>query len=110
MKESKVESYLFCSPCKEETPHIIIYINNEIYSVECTNCHRKQEIKIDLKKKFYKELYYRISSKPSRITKEYKEDLNRFIGSMPKRVVSKPYRLMKDITSARKVIKHHSDK
>jgi hypothetical protein len=109
MKESKVKSYLYCVPCHEETPHIILYIDNEIKSVECEICARKQEFKFDINKKFYKELYYRISSKPSRITQEYRQDLNHFILGFPLRIASKPYRLMKDLNSAREIIKRYKE-
>ncbi|WP_394237736.1 bh protein [Niallia oryzisoli] len=110
MKESKVESYLHCTKCKEETPHIIIYINNEIKSVECETCQQKQEIELNIIKEFYKELYNRISTKPSRITQEYKQDLNHFILSIPKRVIRKPYSAVKYINSSRKIIKNYKKK
>lgn len=107
LKEAIVESYLHCIHCKEETPHTILYINNEINRVECEICHNKQEIELDIMKEFYKEIYQRISTKPSRITQEYKQDLNHFLLSIPKRVISKPYRLMKYLNSTRKFIKKH---
>lgn len=107
MKESKVESFLHCTHCKEETPHIILYINNQIKSVTCEVCERKQEIELDIMKEFYKEFYNRVSSKPSRITQEYKQDLNHFLLSIPKRVLSKPYRLMRYLDDSRKVIKQY---
>jgi transcription elongation factor Elf1 len=107
MKESKIESYLRCIHCNDETPHIITYINSEIRSVECENCHHIQEIEMNIMKKFYKEIYNRVSTKPKRITQEYKEDLNHFLLSIPKRVISKPYRLIRYLNTSRKIIKQY---
>ncbi|RAS80774.1 bh protein [Priestia endophytica] len=105
MKESKMEANLYCIQCRDETPHVIFYINNRIKNVECEECHRIQGIKIDIMKEFYKEIYERISTKPARITQEYKQDLNKFLLKLPARAISKPYRLIRDLNNSRKVIK-----
>lgn len=107
MKESTVESYLHCTHCNEDTPHIISYLNGEIKSVQCENCTHKQEIEMNIMKEFYKEIYERVSTKPSRITQEYRQDLNHFLRSIPKRVFSKPYRLVRYLNTSRKVIKQY---
>ncbi len=61
-------------------------------------------------KEFYNELYQRIASKPSRITNEYREDLSHFLFSLPIRVISKPYRLAKDMNQSHKVIRQYKNK
>jgi hypothetical protein len=110
MNIKKMEADLFCIRCKEDVEHKITYVNNKIASVKCLACQNAMELNIDVSKEFYKEIYYRISTKPSRITKEYREDLSNFLFSLPVRVVSKPYRLLKDINASRKMIKGYKTK
>ncbi|MBD1381740.1 bh protein [Metabacillus arenae] len=110
MKRSEMEASLFCTYCNEETPHMIVYINDEITSIECEDCHHIVEIKVDIMKEFYKELYERISTKPSRITHEYKRGLISFLSKLPMRAASKPYRLMSDLNQSRKVIRQFKKK
>jgi hypothetical protein len=107
MKSSEMEANLYCTHCKDETPHVIMYINGKIKGVECEECQRSVGVRVDVMKEFYKEVYERISTKPSRITHEYKEDLSRFLSSLPTRVISKPYRLMRYLNETRKVIKQY---
>lgn len=107
---SEMEAGLYCTRCHDETIHRVVYINDKIQSVECEECHRVTGVKIDPKKALYEEVYDRISSKPSRITQEYKQDLSKFVSGMPMRVISKPYRLMKYVNETRKTwkqTKHH---
>jgi hypothetical protein len=100
-----MESDLYCITCSDETPHIITYVNGNLESVKCEECGRIMKIQRDIMKEFYKEVYDRISTKPARITTEYKEDLSRFLYKLPIRVISKPYRVMSDLNESRKVIK-----
>ncbi|WP_209123990.1 bh protein [Alkalihalobacillus sp. BA299] len=110
MKVKQMEADLFCIRCKEEIEHNITYVNDRIASVKCLECQNAVEFDIDVSKEFYKEIYERISTKPSRITKEYREDLSNFLFSLPIRVVSKPYRILKDINVSRKIIKGYKRK
>jgi hypothetical protein len=110
MKESEMSAELFCSQCNDETPHTILYINNEITKVQCDDCNRTVGVKLDIMKEFYKEIYERVSTKPSRISKEYKQDLSHFLSRLPMRVISKPYRLMRDLNESRKIINHYKDR
>lgn len=110
MKVKKMEAGLYCVNCKDEVNHEVTYINDDIKSIRCTECGRTKELKIDLKKEFYSEIYERISTKPTRMTKEYKEDLSHLLLSLPVRVIRKPYRLLKDVNTSRKVIKTYKSK
>ena len=110
MKKYVMKASLFCLHCNDETPHIIVYINNEITSVQCEDCNHQVGIKVDIMKEFYKEIYERVCTKPSRITQEYKEDLSHFLSRLPFRVVSKPYRLMRDLNESRKIILQYRKK
>jgi hypothetical protein len=110
MKEAEMKASLFCLHCNDETPHSIVYINNEITRVQCEDCNHIVGIKVDIMKEFYKEVYERVCTKPSRITKEYKQDLSHFLSRLPIRVVSKPYRLMRDLNETRKIIQQYRSK
>lgn len=91
-----MEVGLYCNSCKEEFPHRVYYINGKIARVECQECSRTMVFKVDVLKEFYKEVYKRVSTKSNRVSKEYKKDINRFLTGIPIRLMSKPYRLMKD--------------
>lgn len=110
MKRSVMKANLYCTHCNNETPHEVVYINEEITSVHCEDCNYKVGIKVDIMKEFYKELYEHISSKPSRMTEEYKKDLSRFLARLPIRVLSKPYRFMRYLNESRKVMKYYRKK
>lgn len=109
MKISELDVSLYCSRCHDETLHRVQYLNDKIHSTECTNCHRKIEMNLNPTRELYKEVYKRITSKPSRLTKEYKEDLSKFVGGFPKRVISKPYRLMRNVDETWKAFKKLKD-
>ncbi|XJZ26671.1 bh protein [Bacillota bacterium Lsc_1132] len=109
MKVSELDVALYCSHCHDETLHRVLYLNSKIYSTECTNCHRKVMMEINPVRELYKEIYIRVTSKPTRLTKEYKEDLNKFIGGLPKRVLSKPYRLKKYVNETKVAFKKMRD-
>ena len=110
MKVKKMEAGLYCVNCKEEVNHEITYINDDIKSIRCEQCNRTKELKMDLKKEFYKEIYERISTKPTRMTEEYRKDLSHLLLSLPVRAIRKPYRLLKDVNSSRKVINTYKSK
>lgn len=102
MKISELDASLYCSSCHDETLHRVKYLNDKLHSIECTNCHHKNEMHLNPRRELYKEVYKRITSKPSRLTKEYEADLSKFIEGFPKRVLSKPYRLLKNVNETRK--------
>jgi hypothetical protein len=110
MKFSVVDVFLYCSCSKDETLHRVQYLNEKIHSTECTDCHRKFEINLNPTRELYKEVYKRVSSKPTRLSKEYKDDLSKFISGFRKRLLSKPYRLMRNVDEtikAYKKLKNH---
>lgn len=96
MKETSVNTSLFCVRCKEETEHTIVYLNEQISRIECNVCGRHIDIQIDLSHEIYDEVLTRIKSKPVRMTEEYREHLKEFLFSLPGRIVSKPYRVYRE--------------
>lgn len=110
MKIKQMEADLYCIHCKGETEHCISYVNEKLSSVKCEECEHEIEFNIDVTRELYKEIFARISTKPARMTKEYREDLSQLLFSLPIRVISKPYRLLKDIKQSRNVIKGYKSK
>lgn len=107
MKIIEMEADLYCVHCEEEVSHKLAYINNRLSHVECEMCQRVVEMSVDVTREMYKELYERISTKPTRITEEYRKDLSHFLLSFPLRVVSKPFRVLKEIHDTRKIVKNY---
>jgi GTPase SAR1 family protein len=105
MKISEIDVTLYCSNCHDETLHHIQYLNNKIQSIDCTNCHRKQVTEMNPMRELYKEVYKRVTSKPTRLTKEYKKDFSHFIEGLPKRVLSKPLRLINYISETKEALR-----
>ncbi|MEK8132155.1 bh protein [Paenibacillus filicis] len=101
MKEKTLETFLFCNHCKEEEGHIIVYLNNRISEIKCQTCGLKLSIQIDLSHELYNEVYKRIRSKPARMTEEYRNHISQFLMTLPVRVISKPYRVYREVKEIR---------
>jgi transcription elongation factor Elf1 len=110
MEYKEMEAILFCIHCNDERDHVITYINGKISRIECTSCHHTVEIKVDLLKEFYQEVYEKIVNKPVKITEEYRKDLSKFLLSLPIRIIKKPYSLYKYIKQTRSVMKTYKEK
>ncbi|MDI3548743.1 MAG: hypothetical protein PWR10_2395 [Halanaerobiales bacterium] len=93
----KVETELFCIECEEETVHTVIYLDNKIQRVKCNKCG--SVFGIDHKKLI--ELHTlstaeHILKEPFKLNKELKEKGTQFLFSLPKRLLTKPYRITKE--------------
>jgi hypothetical protein len=71
-------------------------LNKRISSTECKKCTKRLDLKLDIPNEIYNELYTRIKTKPARMTEEYRAQLSEFLLSLPKRVVSKPFRAYRE--------------
>ncbi|TBL81677.1 bh protein [Paenibacillus thalictri] len=107
MEEKKMEAELYCLPCRGETVHTIVYINNKLSKIECQACHHLHVISINVKEELYHEILERIISKPTRMSKEYKADLTLFLKSLPIRMLSKPFRVYKEARTMKRYIDEH---
>ncbi|GAB2546068.1 bh protein [Gracilibacillus alcaliphilus] len=105
MKRSEMETELFCTQCMDHTLHQISYLNEKISKIECEQCHHVVKLRLDVKKEFLKESYYKAVSKPGQIRRELKEGKGDFLIHFPARVVTKPYRLVKYLNESWKVVK-----
>jgi len=109
MKTSEIDASLYCSHCHDDTLHHVLYINGKLYCTECTNCQRKIVMNLSPMRELSKEVYKRVISKPTKLTNEYKEDLSKFIEGMPKRVITKPFRLIKYVNETKNAFKKMKD-
>lgn len=98
MSRSIVDADLFCANCNQETEHQIEYLSDKIQSITCTKCGSAVHLDVSSMEKYYKEdVISRLVSKPGRMTREMQADLNGFLKSFPLRVVTKPYRIIKEL-------------
>ncbi|WP_232696321.1 hypothetical protein [Brevibacillus daliensis] len=98
MKETAIETELYCMTCLGQAPHTVIYVNDILYKVTCEQCGKESVMEPDLIKEIYTQYVDRIISKPHRITQEFREDLSHFISTLPYRVISKPYRTYQEFS------------
>ncbi len=105
------EVELLCIPCLHSTVHTVTYMDRRLVSLECEECHHRTEMgeggtanqtthRItlrDMERLYTEEFLHRILTKPQRITQELEEDLSLFLATLPLRMVTKPYRVMKEI-------------
>ncbi len=97
MKNNTIDAILFCESCGDDREHEIHYHDNQIQSIECKACHHKIIINQEYVKKHYRsDFIERVLSKPRRMSKEMQADLNGFLHTLPYRVVTKPYRVLKE--------------
>lgn len=108
MKETSLDAELYCPRCLSMTVHQMIYLNDRISRIECGTCGRAIGIRVDVKYELYNELLNRIMTKPTRITKEYRDNVGLFLRTFPRRLSSKPFRLMKEVKEARKIMAKYS--
>jgi hypothetical protein len=106
MNITKMQADLFCINCNQDTLHDVIYLEESIERISCTKCETTLEIDEDLVLSTYAAaLFKRINTKPNRMNKEIKNDLSRFLCSIPIRVVTKPYRMVKEFKNIKDMMK-----
>lgn len=94
----KTETYLFCNNCESETKHIVIYLEDEIRRIKCEQCDRTFGIdRKELLEEYTVETVEHILTEPLRLNKELKEEGTGFLISLPKRLLTKPYRIVKEV-------------
>jgi len=110
MNITKMKADLYCVNCRKNTLHEVVYLGENIERITCLECEAYLEIDEKLALSTYAmDILKRVSSKPERMSNEIREDLSKFLCSIPFRVVTKPYRMIKefkeikDITGVKKV-------
>ena len=95
---------LYCLHCHTETPHTLTYAGHPLSGdsylrkIKCEDCKTVIELdRIKILELYGKQVVKRVLTKPSRLTKEIRDDLTNFIKSLPIRIITKPYRTAKEI-------------
>jgi len=92
-----MEAKLLCNVCEKETIHKITYKNNLIEHIVCDICKNGITLDTDkIKQSYGAEFTKRILTKPARMNEERQQDLKKFLLSMPARIMTKPYRVLKE--------------
>lgn len=107
MKETRMEAFLYCTNCKDEQSHVVCYLNKRISEIQCQVCRRQLSLAIDLSHELYNEVLMRIRSKPSRISDEYCNDMSQLFLTLPGRVISKPFRIYREVKDIRGYFKKY---
>ena len=96
---NNVDVSLFCSSCLETTPHKLHYYKSTIQYSVCKKCGLKMNIvSLQIKFRHYpEELIHRVLTKPERFVEEIYKQRYKIIFTIPTRVVTKPYRVIKEI-------------
>ena len=100
LEQEELKTILHCVRCQKDCEHIVNYRRGMIYSIVCKEC--AMEIGFDQNKLlacYGEDLVKRVITKPRRITEEYEKDLIRFVSNIPFRIMTKPYRIIKEIDS-----------
>lgn len=94
----KIDTGLFCLSCNQETNHTITYLDGEIKTIECIKCNKTSGIdKKELLKTYTVNTAEKILAEPFKLNETIKNDGTSILYSLPKRILSKPYRIIKDI-------------
>lgn len=94
----KVETYLHCVKCDQETEHVVVYLDDEIKSIKCKKCGRVSGIeKKELIELYTIETAEHILTEPLKLNKGIKEHGSKFLFSFSKRLLTKPYRVFKEV-------------
>jgi transcription elongation factor Elf1 len=94
----EMDADLFCLHCSIDTIHKVTYKGNYLKSIKCNECGSELEIRKDRLLEFFAaDFIERIMTKPKRMTAELEKDLTKFIMSLPIRIITKPYRVVKEV-------------
>jgi len=95
---NEYKTILLCLQCGEETEHEVTYFKDLIQSVRCTKCGYK----VDINRKWLEEVFSenfidRIFSAPHQMTDAMKKAVALILPFVPKRLISEPYKVAKEI-------------
>jgi hypothetical protein len=107
MEVSKMQAELYCVNCKKDTLHEVVYIGENIKKIKCLECEVFLEVDDEMiLSTFAKDIFQRVSTKPQRMSKEIRNDLSKFLCSIPFRVATKPYRMIKEFKEIKNINKN----
>jgi transcription elongation factor Elf1 len=95
---TKMETELFCLHCDKDTHHTVEYVGKNLKCIRCNSCGSAIElIKERLLEHYSVEFIERVLTKPYRMTKEIEGNLKKVLISLPVRVITKPTRLAREV-------------
>jgi hypothetical protein len=100
VEQEEIVTSFVCLSCQRETMHRVLYQGGIVRSIICQECGL--EVGLDRAKLvalYGEQLIERILTKPQRLTEEYRRDLFEFFSTIPFRIITKPYRMLKEFES-----------
>jgi len=100
LEKEEIKTSLTCLRCQKDTLHRVVYQGGMIRAIRCEECGL--EVSFDQTKLlalYGEDLVKRVLTKPRRLTEEYERDLFTFFSSIPFRIVTKPYRMLRELES-----------
>lgn len=98
MKTNTIDATLYCVTCDEDTVHHVMYKGDQVYRITCTKCGTTIQMDQEYINHHYKEDFVRrVLTKPARMSIEMQKDLDGFLRSLPFRVITKPFRVAREI-------------
>ena len=110
MEKKTLKTVLVCNNCHKETVHELHYINETLDSIQCGECSSHvQKNESEVQTLLLGELAKRLTSKPTRMHGEMKDDFWRFASNISLRVATKPYRFTKEIIEMIDEVNQHEE-
>jgi len=95
---TKLNTELFCENCQADTEHVLTYVGGSLTESRCKQCGKVLGLNHNALLEHYgADFLVRILTKPKRMTRELQKDLRSFLLSLPKRLVTKPMRVLEEI-------------
>ena len=88
------ESFLRCTACEQDAAHEVVYAGRFVTQIVCVNCGAVT--RLDVRQDYLPDLADRITSKPRRLAGLLRSDPGAMT-TMPRRTVSKPWRMLAEI-------------
>jgi transposase-like protein len=90
VKDGKVETECYCLSCKDETLHVLNYVEGYLKSGQCKSCGKEFQNKKTLLKAYLMELAERIAAKPEEVLIEIEnKGIKKFLSDAPHRLSEK---------------------
>jgi hypothetical protein len=96
----RLDTTLDCPTCVRETIHDVRYVAGLLNRIRCQRCGQQWEMaRHAVEEAYLRQLVVRVASKPVRLGLEAGRHPLHFAFSLPKRVVTKPWRIASEVAS-----------
>ena len=94
----KIETELFCLHCQRECQHTITYVAGRIKEIRCEECGLAFTIDRNrLLATYMAEALEEVLTLPHQFNEERRQNLTKFLGSLPIRLVSRPWKMTREV-------------